>query len=191
MLKAALALGILVALSSVLSNQVHSSSSSETPAQENVAAIPPEDAAIIPESKPWSLFNTADFGPDYSLWMREAGSQPAAQVGVDLHGTGQPSGVAYLLVTSKTPDVKRVVCIVDHKVIYDVVDKIEGIARVPADQVVRAVATPGLTPEHSPEGEGLLVVRSYNNPATSSLLFIAGGTLHTFNPSDFRTIRLD
>jgi len=190
-LKFALAVGVLAAIVTIASERAPSglavSESSESRKPEGISE---PEMKIIPDARQWELADPLTFDLGFTAWMERFGVSPSSKIQINSDGVGQAFGTAYLLVTRKTPDVKRAVWVNAHEVVCDIVDKIEGIATVPKQNISRISWSESGAPAESPDGDGLLVVRDYSNPAGATVFFTRNGKLHSAVPADFHNVEL-
>jgi hypothetical protein len=187
-LKFALLVGAVAAVAAVLS----SAAPPEVAATETKPSngILPVDERVIPDAGNWRTVNLIELGSRFSDWMQGFGVTPTSKIDLDAGGDGPALGTAYLLATEKTPEVRRVVWITNHQVLCDLVDRIEGIAKVPRDSMPAIVWSEGSTPPEAAEGDGLLVVRDYEKPQGGTVFFFSHEKLYSAVPSDFHNVPL-
>jgi hypothetical protein len=190
LLRAALVIGVIVAVGTVVSNQARLSKAEGADPGVRPDGLSREEVNVIPDAKQWRVADPAEFSSDFTAWMQRSGASPASKIELAPDEKGLPSSVAYLFVTEKTPDVKRVVWVVDRQVLCDVVDKIEGIAKVPKQSMSRIAWSESSTPVETAEGDGLLVVRDYGDATTATVFFVNNGKLYSGIPADFHNVDL-
>lgn len=155
--------------------------------QNGVAA---EDARLIPDAGRWAVIDPATLDSSFRYWLSGFGAQPNSRIKLDSRGSGEPTGVAYLLATAKAGDRKRVVWVADHQVVYDIVEKVQGIARVPASSLARMAWRAGSRPPETPEGDGLMIIRNYMEPNGIAVFFVQNGHIYSGVPEDLSNVEL-
>jgi hypothetical protein len=187
-LKFALLVGAVAAVAAVLSNAAPTQVASTQTKTSN--GILPIDRRVIPDAGNWRTVSPLELRGQFVDWMEGFGVTPASKIDLDARGDGQETGTAYLLATEKTPELKRVVWVANHQVLCDVVDRIEGIAKVPRDSMPAIVWSEGSTPPQAAEGDGLLVVRNYEKPEGGTVFFFSHEKLYSAVPADFHNVPL-
>jgi hypothetical protein len=189
-LKVALAIGAISALGVAVFNQPHAAK----PAASDVAArtdgVSPADVSVIPDIRKWTAAKPSEFSPNFTEWLRGFGVDPASKIALDSKGIGDPSGAAYLLVTDKTPDIKRVVWVANHQVVYDSVGKIQGIAKLSKESMSRITWSESGTAVETAEGDGLLLIRDYTAPNGTTVFFVKNGKLCSGVPANVTNLDL-
>jgi len=190
-LKFALAVGVLAAIATIASERTQSGLA-VSGSVENMkpAGIPEAEMRIIPDARQWELDDPLTFDLGLTAWMERFGVSPTSKIELDKDGADHAFGTAYLLVTRKTPDVKRAVWVSDHEVVCDIVDKIEGIAKIPKQNISRISWSENGAPVESPDGDALLLIRDYSNPAGATVFFTSNRKLHSAVPADFHNVAL-
>jgi hypothetical protein len=189
-LKIALAAGVLAAIATIASETSTSGTVSSPVEAAKPPGIPEAAMNVIPDARQWELADPLTFDLGLTSWMGRFGVVPSSKIELDTDGNGLSFGTAYLLITRKTPDVKRAVWVNDHEVICDIVDKIEGIAKIPKQNVSGINWGENGAPAVSTDGDALLIIRDYSNPAGATVYFTSDGKLHSANPADFHNVEL-
>jgi hypothetical protein len=153
-------------------------------------SISQADAALIPLSDQWRCAAPEDFDPAFIAWANGIGQKPSSHFTFDPDGTGPGKGVAYLLVNHD--GAKRMVLLLDHHVVFDGNFRdIAGIAPLPATTVAKiqlggTKSVPGQMP-----GDGILLVRTSDDPSSAVVFYFQNGKLQSASPSDYRSISLE
>jgi hypothetical protein len=155
-----------------------------------IDGVSPADAPVIPDIKKWTAVQPSKLSATFIQWLRGSGAEPASKLTLDAHGSGVSSSAAYLLVTGSAPDIKRVVWVVDHHVIYDHVGKFQGIARVSKGGIAHIAWSESGTPVETAEGDGLLVIRDFTAPNGTTVFFVKDGKLLSGVPADVTNLDL-
>jgi len=187
-IRVALTLGGLVVLWGILSGQTPRFAKADSAAA--MSGVAADDAKLIPDIGLWQVAGPPDSSSNFATWLRQYGVNPASKIEMDSKGFGSPSGSAYLLMTKKSSELKRAVWVDGGQVVYDNVDKIQGIARVPARATSHVSWKEGAAPPERPEGDGLLVIRDYTDPDGVRLFFVKNGKLVSGVPADLSNIEL-
>lgn len=172
----ALVLGA-IAIAAILAGRLHHSTVVGSSVAARVDGLSPDHMSTIPDIRNWTIATPSDLSLNFTEWLRAFGIDPATKIDLDAHGNGEPSSTAYLLVTQKSPDLKRVVWVADHHVVFDAVEKMQGIARVPSTGMSRIQWSETATPVETPEGEGLMLIRDYSAPNGVTVYFLKNGNL--------------
>lgn len=147
----------------------------------------PLEAPLIPGVSRWRLAQPEDFNRNAAGWMRGSGEQPAGRLAADFRGSGNARDAIYVLVNDE--GMVRVVMLANGVNRYDVQYEQLGIAaRVPkglAGKIEWAAA-----PVQPPDGDGLLIVRSGNDPASGVVLFLSGTKIVSGAPVNYQRIDL-
>lgn len=151
------------------------------------AGVTAADVAQIPDVNHWAMVEDKDLDPAGLDWMRHQGQTPAARITADLAGSGSASDVVYVF--KRRTGMLRVVILSGGKNVYDNnFYPLALVARVPKS------ALDGIQWEDKasgvPDGDGLLVVRKADDPATASLVMLSKGKSFTRNPHNYRDLHL-
>jgi hypothetical protein len=188
-LKVALAAGVLAAIATIASERTPSETVSQHAEAAKPAGISEAEIKIIPDARQWELADPLTFDLGLTAWMERFGVAPSSKIQLADDGTGLSFGTAYLLVTRKTPDVKRAVWVIDGEVICDIVDKIAGIAKIPKQNIARISWSEGGVPM-DPDGDALLLIRDYSSPGGATVFYASNRKLHSAVPADFHNVAL-
>jgi hypothetical protein len=190
LLRVTLVIGVMVAVGTVVSNEEHLSKTEGADPGVRLDGLSREEVSAIPDVRQWKLADPSEFSSDFTEWMQRSGATPASKINQAPDEKGFAPSVAYLFVTKKTPEVKRVVWVVDRQALCDVVDKIGGVAKVPKQNMSHIAWSESGTPVETAEGDGLLVVRDYGNATTATVFFVNKGKLYSGIPTDFHNVDL-
>jgi hypothetical protein len=152
---------------------------------QDIAAV---DRMVIPNWSDWNRPKLAELNPEFVSIIKQAGVSAGTRLSIDAHGDGSSTSVAYFLAANADHRLRRVVWIMDGKVMCDMVGRIDGIALVPKRAMSGISWGENAAPIMEPDGDGLLVVRDHSNPKTATVYFIARGSVHSAIPEDFGQI---
>lgn len=152
-----------------------------------VSDIPSSDAKQIPDAASWRVAQPADFDSRALDW--------AAQQQTQLTGTisgkftaADSHDLAYVLVNPTTGE-KRVVILVNGALRFDAtLPDLALVARVPAGNVSNIEWQ--MKPTSPADGDGILVLRRFDEPASGILIYCSGLRSLTAVPLDYRRIDL-
>jgi hypothetical protein len=152
-----------------------------------VSDIPAEDAPQIPDAASWRLAQPSDFDRRALDWA----AQQRVEVTNTIQGkftSSDSEDVAYVLVDPKTSN-RRVVILVNGSLRFDAnLPELALVARVPAGNVSNIEWR--VKPTSASEGDGLLVLRRYDDPASSILIYCSGLRTLTAVPQDYHRVGL-
>jgi hypothetical protein len=150
--------------------------------------IYPVDAPLITRATDYRAATTDDLDPIAMGWLRQSGDVQAGRIAGDYSGNNSPRDVAYMLV--KNDGSRRVVLLANGENAFDSLYKSFGfIARVPKARIAPAPWT--AKPDDIPDGDGLLIVRDTQNPASGQIVFLSSGKLVSGNLKDFQQVSLE
>jgi hypothetical protein len=186
--RGALAAGIVVTVAGIAQNAVNASNRAARVAPKEVASlIPRNDAILITRVRDWRPAEANDFDPQFSSWLQSYGIKPSYVVEFSADKARVLDSKAYFLVNDKGQ--KRVVAIVDHRVVFDAIfPSIAGLAIVPMDSVGKVQWPMSRAPFDKVPGDGLLVVRNMGQSAGANLLFFSGDNLLSGIPENYEHI---
>ena len=156
-------------------------------AQAPIAAVGvlPVDATRIAGVDGWRAATPDDFDPDAAAWLRGTGATVTGHIVGDFSGRGSDQDVGYVLVRSD--GMRRIVLLASDADLYDVrYPEIAIAARVPKS-TLNGIQWIGPAPLNV-SGDGLLIVRSANDPHSGLLLFIANGRIATAVPNNYQDL---
>lgn len=202
-MRGAIVIGILVAAAAVL---IEFRPGANLAAQSPVAAatqngIAAADAPHIPAISGWEVAKPSDFDPAGITWLQNQGRSPEAR----LEGNFCPGqdGVAYLLVSrnQQPPGAlpsagiaaatgNRLVVICAGESVYDVkYSHIGLVARIPRESMT-SISWLAAPPEAA-DGDGLLVSRAPDDPASGWILFFRGRRLISGVPLNYEMLKVE
>jgi hypothetical protein len=156
----------------------------------HAVGIDADDFKRIPGVRNWRLGTNEDMDAAFAAWIDPSGSTLHTRLSLDANGRHESTDNAYLLASDKSNTIRRVVWVADRHVVYDFVGTLIGIARVPRDEVQHMRWSESGTPQESPDGDGLLVVREYGNADGASIFFLHNGVLCSGIPANYRNLSL-
>ena len=162
-------------------------SNTGAPASGSVAppGVASEDIGLIPSLANYRLVTPEDFDSQAVSWLLGLGQQASGKI-LGFYSAFKQSS-AYILVGKQ--NARRVVILADGKLRYDGEFPVIAVAaRVPKQlipEITWADPSPPLT-----DGDGLLIVRSFDAPSSGVILFLQGDQVITANPTDYRQIPL-
>ena len=149
------------------------------------AGVLPIDATHITGVDGWRAANLDDFDPDAASWLRSTGAAVSGRIVGDFSGRGGDQDVAYVLVRSD--GMRRIVLLANGEDRYDVrYPAIAIAARVPKSSLA-GIRWIGPVPGDV-TGDGLLIVRSGDNPQSGFLLFLVNDRLVTAVPENYQDL---
>ena len=157
------------------------------------AGILSNDAALIPDIAHWRLAEPQDFDSQGVAWLQANGKQATGHVLGRFAGEGFTEESAYVLVSDdgRQPAILRVVVLVNQTVRFDkTYPSIAVMTTIPKSNLgdISWQGTPPLMP---PDGDGVLIVPRYDDPASASITFVYGKHVLTAGtPVDFRKISI-
>jgi len=157
------------------------------------AGILPNDAALIPDIGHWRLAEPQDFDSQGVSWLQASGKQAMGRVSGRFAGEGFPEESAYVLVSDdrRQPAVVRVIVLVNQTVRFDkIYPSIAVMTTIPKSNL-GDIAWQGTPPLMPPDGDGVLIVPKYDDPASASITFVhEKNVLTAGTPADFRKIAI-
>ncbi|HEY1937331.1 MAG TPA: hypothetical protein VGJ33_05320 [Candidatus Angelobacter sp.] len=186
-LQIAVAAGVLASVGITLSSNRKVEGAGHQPVEE-IAAV---DSRVIPDVKNWRPVRDEELNLSFINWIDPAGTSGHSRLLLDAAGQNEFNDPAYLLATDKIQNTKRVVWIVDGHIVYDNVGALIGIARVSRDEMQHVRWSEAGSPQETPDGDGLLVLREYDSPTGTSIFFVHNGNLYSGIPADYRSISLN
>jgi hypothetical protein len=148
----------------------------------------PADISKIDGIQNWQLMQTGDFDSHAGDWLQQQGITPKTHFAATDSGNDLNQSI-YLLKQPST-NMRRVLILLGGKVRYDTtVQNLAAAAQVPRT-ALRRITWSGRDPSKPPTGDGILVIRSYQDPASGIVLFPSGNQIELGTPRDFHTIDL-
>lgn len=151
------------------------------------AGVTTSDLAMIPDANHWALVADKDLEAAGLDWIRRQGQTPAARFTGDFAGSGNAADVVYVL--KRRGGMLRVVLLSGGKNRYDnVFSPLALVARIPKSALADIQWTDKFS--GTPDGDGLLIVRKADDPATALVVMLTGGKAVTARPPDYRDLHL-
>jgi hypothetical protein len=188
--RVAMVVGAAVALASVFAAMRVPNREPVTGVNQTLAAgILPADGDLIPNVKDWRAATAEDLDPVAVRWLRDNGRKPESRIAGDFSGKGTGRDVAYLLVGPE--GMRRVVVLAGNENRYDTKFPYIGIAaRVPR-RIVDSIKWVGGKPPEGVQGDGILLVRKPDDPASAVVLFLSGRGIVSASPANYQDINLE
>jgi len=153
-----------------------------------VSDIPAADAEKIPNAGSWRLARPSDFDPRAIQWAAQQRADASGSI-PGKFSASDSDDIAYVLVDPKTSN-RRVVILVNGTMRFDAnLDELALVARVPAGNISNIDWK--VKPTSPSDGDGLLVLRRYDDAGSAILIYCSG--LRTLNavPQDYHRIGLE
>jgi hypothetical protein len=148
--------------------------------------VAPNVARLIPGIETYRLARPADFDPDAVAWLTNSGQQ----AGGEIQGAFSAFGQSRAYVLAGKDGTRRIVILANGQLRCDAqYRRVAIVARVPKQAIQKIIwAKP---PPAGSEGDGLLVVRTANDPGSSVVLFLQGHEVVSGTPSGYWQIPLN
>lgn len=185
----AMAIGIIVALASIVGAMQVRPRPTTGVNQVFNNGILPIDADLIPNAAQWHAASVDELDASSIDMLRGFGIDPRGRVPGNYSGDTAAQDMAYLLVNAAGR--RRVVMIARHRTVYDSeFPQIAMIARVPHDALASTRWTDPAPPPTP--GDGLLVVRAGNDPTSGLILLVKadGSGITSAAPVNWRELQL-
>jgi hypothetical protein len=197
--RTAVAIGAIAAIAAVVSATRNPPGSE--PAQVEAGASLPE--GILPADAPqmagvyeqledgrsrWRVATDDDFEPAARSWLRGNRETVSGRVEADLSGNGSVRDAGYVLV-NQADNTRRVVLLAGGVNVYDGTFPEVAIAARVRKGMLNSITWSGGAPE-TPDGDGLLIVRERNNPASGLVLFVKDRRILSAVPENWQNLRL-
>jgi hypothetical protein len=147
------------------------------PASQSVA---PEDASLISDSENYRVATSEDFARESVSWLSIAGQQASG----DIPGAYSASGSSHAYVLIGRDSSWRVLIVANGQVRCEARYRTLAIVAHIAKNLIQRIDWSD-RPALEPEGDGLLVVRAANDPASGVVLFLQGDQVLTGTPANF------
>ena len=149
----------------------------------SVRGVAAEDAAKIPNFEDLRLAKKQDFDAAAVSWIRDVGQHFGGKIPGLYFGSFESN--AYIFV-SKTNE-RRVVIFAGGELRYNAEYPVIAIAaRFPKELIRKTTWADSPPPEST--GDGLLIVRAVDSPASAVVLFVRSDQIVTASPTDYRQI---
>ena len=145
----------------------------------------PEDVRVIPGIERFRLATEEDFDPGAISWLHSLGQQVSGKITGGYSGGGKSS--AYVLVDHY--NARRAVIMAYGQVIYNAEYPVIAAAALIPKELIQKISWADPAPPES-DGDGLLIVRAADGPASGVVLFLRGTQIVSGNPIDYRQIPL-
>ncbi|MFZ0819521.1 MAG: hypothetical protein WAM91_05590 [Candidatus Acidiferrales bacterium] len=143
----------------------------------------PEDARLIPGINRSRIATADDFDSDAVTWLRGLGRQISGKIPGVFFGSFESN--AYVLVGKANE--RRVVILAGGELRYNAEYPVVAIAARVPKELIQKISWADPSPPES-DGDGLLIVRAADAPASSVVLFLRGTQVVSANPSDYRQV---
>lgn len=150
--------------------------------------ILPVDAIAIPRAGRFRAATEADLDPAAATFLRQFGEVHPGRVPGDYSGLNNTRDVAYLLI-GDTGSWRVVMVSQGINKLDSEFSSVAFIARVRRDKLLDI--TWANQPAGQPDGDGLLIVRKADDPASGNLVYLSGGQLVSGAPANFNRINLE
>jgi len=148
------------------------------------AGVAPEDASRIPRIDRTRLATLEDFDPDAVSWLHDSGQQVSGKISGFYSGSKKSN--AYILVGKDNE--RRVVILAGGQLQYNAEYPRVAIAACVPMELARKIKWADAVPPES-DGDGLLLVRAADAPASGVVLFLRGSQVLSASPVDYREVR--
>ena len=176
-------LAMLFIVWTVVSKLSHASSPSSGISE--FGGMEPEDVRVIPGIERLRLATEEDFDQDAISWLRGLGQQVSGKITGAYSGAEKSS--AYILVDHY--NARRVVIMAYGQVSYNAEYPVIAAAALIPKELIQKISWADPSPPES-DGDGLLIVRAADGPASGVVLFLRGTQIVSGNPIDYRQIPL-
>ncbi|HXE91962.1 MAG TPA: hypothetical protein VNK82_13480 [Terriglobales bacterium] len=198
--RTAVAVGAIAAIAAVVSATYNPPGSEPAEVQAAQGSLPegvlpadaPQMAGIYERRQDgtarWRLAGEDDFDPAGRSWLRGNRETVSGRVEGDFSGTGGPRDAGYVLV-DQNDNTRRVILLAQGFNVYDATyPQVAIAARVPKGILSTIVWVGG--PPDNPDGDGLLIVRERDNPASGVVLFVKDRRIISAVPENWQNLRL-
>jgi hypothetical protein len=149
----------------------------------SLTSVSAADAAKIPRLDRLRLATEQDFDADAVSWLRNSGQSVGGRIPGLYFGTFESN--AYVFV-GKTNE-RRIVILAAGELRYNAEYPVLAIAaRVPKELIPKISWADSAPPQAT--GDGLLIVRATDSPASAVVLFLNANEIVSANPIDYRQI---
>jgi hypothetical protein len=186
--RAAIVVGVIVAVGAVVAANRDTTASAPTQMEADPlpAGLYPVDAAYIRNLQGWRLATEADLDPNVRGWLRGQRIAFEGRMEARFSPDGRPD-VAYVL--RNESGAWRVILLVDGQNRYDATwESLAGVA------IFSRFSLPNLQwtgpPPEGVENDGMLLIRSAEDPASGLVVFPAGNRIISAAPANYQSIRL-
>jgi hypothetical protein len=153
-----------------------------------VSDVPAAVASQIPDASSWRLAQPGDFDPHAADWAAQQHEEVTGSIAAKFT-TADSKDEAYVLINPKTSE-KRVVILVNGVLHFDAnLPELALVARIPAGNISNIEWK--AKPTSPPDGDGLLVLRRFDDPSSSIVIYYSGLRPLTAIPVDYHRVGLD
>ncbi len=189
----AIAVGVLTAILVVVGATRNLTSAAKAgpvdPGASNTGpGILPVDAIAIPRAGRFRAATEADLDPAAAAFLRQFGEIRPGRVPGDYSGQNNTRDVAYLLI-GDTGSWRVVMVSQGINKLDSEFASVAFIGRVRRDKLQDVTWTN--PPAGPPDGDGLLIVRKADDPASGSVVYLSGGQLVSGAPANFNRVSLE
>jgi len=184
--RAVMAVGVFVAVASIIAAMQVPPRAAESGANDSLAnGIMPIDVNFINGANRWHAATVNDLDPGGVEMLRTYGVEASGRVPGDYSGTDNHQDVAYLLINDQNK--RRVVIIAGHQNKYDAMYPSIGlIARVPKN-ALESIQWKGGGPG-SVDADGLLLVRQPEDPESGVVIFVNSDGVKSALPKSWHDV---
>jgi hypothetical protein len=158
------------------------------------AEIPAKDAEHIVGASDWRLAGEDDFDPQALGWLRaQHNGAISGRFSANFAGADKLPDGAYILV-SVNPRLhakRRVIVMQGEKPLFDVGYAQVAVAGVVAQNNFSSIQWRGNATAPPPDGDGLLIVRDANDPASGLVIYSSGGRMETATPANYQSVSVE
>jgi hypothetical protein len=153
-----------------------------------VSDVPAAVASQIPDASSWRLAQPSDFDPHAADWAAQQHDEVTGSIAAKFT-TDDSKDEAYVLINSKTSE-KRVVILVNGVLRFDAnLPELALAARIPAGNISNIEWK--AKPTSPADGDGLLVLRRFDDSSSSIVIYYSGLRPLTAIPIDYHRVSLD
>lgn len=152
--------------------------------------IAADDRVLISNGSGWKLAEVENLSPEFVRWVRNSGASPATRFTMDPNGQGKGEGTVYLLESTSNGKTKRIVWILERRVVFDYVGAVDGVVPISKEKMPDVRWSESGAPTVQIDGDGLLVIRDHTRPDSTTVYFMSQRALHTAVPADFNSISI-
>ena len=186
--RVAIAIGSLVAVLSIFAATRAPQRPASAVGPPLPAGILPVDAVNIANVRDYRVATADDYDSIALQWLNGNGVDPEGRLAGDFSGTGNGRDAAYILIGPKGE--RRLVLIVQNQNLYDAFLPSLAVAAVIPKDLIGNVSWKGGEKPSGVDGDGLLLVRKGDDPASAVALFISQGKVVSYAPANYQNISL-
>jgi len=151
-----------------------------------------KDAEHIRNLQGWRLTEPEDFDPAALNWLRQQGEDASGHLQASFTGSSSLRDAAYLLMPTdpKRALTHRLVLLFNRESRYDTyLPQVALLARIPRSDMT-SIEWMGDAKTNPSDGDGILVVQRFDDPASAVVFFPSGVRVFRMTPKDYRAISL-